>query len=988
MEGNFFYNNLIISQMLKKLIPILALLLSTLFPLRAAYLENVPQTLIQPNGDTLHCFATGDEYYHYLHDAEGYTIVLDPATGYFVYADKIEGQLVPTSFIPDRVNPASVGLVPYLNISADEWLAKRRARESAGQTRSRTRSDYSQLNHGTINNIVVFIRFAGESNFTNNAGVVNRMFNDSTGNYQSMKSYFRSATYNQLTINSYFYPAPSGSTILSYQDENPRGYYQPYSSTNTIGYQDGEQASREHPLLQRAINYIESMVPADLDIDNDNDGYVDNVVFVIRGNVGDWNDLLWPHKWTLFTQSAAAYIHGKRVLEYNIQLADNSYYFSVSTLCHEMNHTLGAPDLYHYYNGTSLSPVGSWDLMQNNARPPQHMGAYMKYEYGTWLDSIPEITQCGTYTLHALGTSATNNCYKIAGPNEHEYFVLEYRNNQSDYYETSLPSSGLLIYRINDRFWGNSSYDGTTNFDEIYLYRRNGTPNSDGDVDNAAFGSNLGRSAFNSETNPRPFLTDGTYFDDLYIHQISSAGGDSISFTYCAENYIGVTADLVELSADSNSTGTFRVNSDLSWYITCDCDWVTVSPLSDSGTVVINVVANDYNNSVDPRECVLTITASNGQTRTVVIRQLGVQPLLLVTVDDNTFDSDVMDTLPVYVTSNMDWTVNIAVPWLSYYGATGLHTDTTARYYFDTLYFYTTEGNTSCVQRMAAVNFLGLNEAATAATTSLYQSGVSSTLTATPAAVTIPNSPNATATAQIHSNTSWTVTSNATWLTVSPMSGTNDQQLTFTATMTNSSTNPKTAIIQISNSCGDFINLNVTQPAGSFNVVENEVTLAAASGSTSTVHVNCTGTWHVIAGTVPNWLQLTPESDEYDGTFTVTALLANEEDQPRTASLRFAYGLNFRDTLVVTQLTSVGIDENVPENFTFFPNPVENVLNITAETAYQYVVVDALGKEVANGEIVAGNNAVRFNNLSSGVYFVRLTNLENGKTITHKVVKK
>ena len=79
---------------MKKIIPFVFLLLWC-FIGKAAYMENVPQTIIQPNGDTLHCFASGDEYYHYLHDAEGFTIVQNPQTGFFVYAIREHSQIIP-----------------------------------------------------------------------------------------------------------------------------------------------------------------------------------------------------------------------------------------------------------------------------------------------------------------------------------------------------------------------------------------------------------------------------------------------------------------------------------------------------------------------------------------------------------------------------------------------------------------------------------------------------------------------------------------------------------------------------------------------------------------------------------------------------------------------------------------------------------------------------------------------------------------------------
>ena len=498
----------------------------------AAYLKNVPQTLVQPNGDTIHCFATGDEFYHRLHDADGYTIILDKSTGYYVYADKVGDQLVPTSHIAGRANPAAAGLTPNLSISAAQWRARRQQWEASTPTPSPTRA--GERNHGHINNLVVFIRFADDDPFENDFSSVEAMFNSSTPGYNSMYNYFKAATYDQLTITSTFYPTQSDTTILSYQDEHNRNYFEPWSSENPDGYdeEDDSRTTREHQLLKRAVDAIADMVPSDLDVDYDGDGYVDNVVFVVRGNVGEWNNLLWPHRWSLYSE--AAYINEKRVNNFNFQLADAVSYFNTSVLCHEMNHTLGAPDLYHYNEGREMSVVDVWDLMHQNTNPPQHMGAYMKYKYGNWISDIPEIRECGTYSLHSLGSSATNNCYKIATQNANEFFVLEYRNTE-DFFEGTLPSSGLLVYRINTDFRGNSSWNGVDVFDEVYIFRPGGTPDNDGDVWSAAFAADFERTEMNENTSPYPFLTDGTVVSagDFFIQNVSETGGEVMTFTVC-----------------------------------------------------------------------------------------------------------------------------------------------------------------------------------------------------------------------------------------------------------------------------------------------------------------------------------------------------------------------------------------------------------------------------------------------------------------------
>ena len=500
-------------------------LMAFAFTLKAAYLENVPVTVTQPDGIKLDCFATGDEFYNYLHDEHGFTIIQDHSNGFYVYADVKDGELVPTTLVAGRSNPASQ-LRPYLNISPEKRMEKHKAWDVPEHLR-KPETKTGNNNHGTLNNIVIFIRFADDSEFTNSFSSVNNMFNANESGV-SMQSYFDEVSYHQINIPTTFYPAPNGNSIVSYQDTQNRSYFQPYDSrTNPNGYNgDNERTEREHALLERAVNYItaNNMIPSDLNVDYDNDGYVDNVCFVVRGNVGAWSDLLWPHQWSLYTREVR--INGKIVYTFNFQLADAVNNFNTSTMCHEMNHSLGAPDLYHY-SYTGPTPVGKWDLMQSNATPPQHMGAYMKYRYGNWIDEIPEITEPGVYTLHDI-SSSTNNCYKIASPVSGQYYVLEYRKKSV---EAAIPGTGLLIYRINtaEDGKGNMDWDGVNRFDEVYIFRPDGTPTVDGSINSAYFCSGSGRTAFDATTNPKPFLIDGTVDNDLMISEISAAG-ETISF--------------------------------------------------------------------------------------------------------------------------------------------------------------------------------------------------------------------------------------------------------------------------------------------------------------------------------------------------------------------------------------------------------------------------------------------------------------------------
>jgi hypothetical protein len=284
-------------------------------------------------------------------------------------------------------------------------------------------------------------------------------------------------------------------------------------------------------------------VPNPLDIDSNNDGYVDNVTFLVRGSPTAWATLLWPHRWSLYSYDA--FINGKQVGDYNFNLEQGGY-LTVGVICHEFFHTLGAPDLYHYDGGGAPSPVGGWDIMEANSDPPQYMGAWMKHKYGDWID-CPVIGGMGVFPLLPLQSQETS-CYRIDSPNSsHEFFVVEYRK-QEGIYEVNLPGnqSGMLIYRIDGYLNGNAQGPP----DEVYLYRPGGTTTENGNLGAAIFSAETGRTEFNDSTDPSSFLYGGAP-GGLNIQNIGYPG-DIIEFVYWN---IFVQTSIVGIANDSDGDG-------------------------------------------------------------------------------------------------------------------------------------------------------------------------------------------------------------------------------------------------------------------------------------------------------------------------------------------------------------------------------------------------------------------------------------------------
>ncbi len=556
----------------------------------------------------------------------------DPDSGYYVYADLVEGRLAPTRLVVGQVDPASTGLSPYLNISPEQkneirkkilgetvkgmalpkdlsaMTPQQRAALRQAQDEQPVPQPVRPVGNapttGTLNNLVIFIRFSDETEFTDGTSFYTNMLNTSTAGVDSLRNYFREVSYNTLTIDSSLYPTP-GSTVLSYQDNHPRSYYQPYNAVTNPGGYTIDRTSREHILLASAIEYVDALgqFPNGASIDGDGDGLVDSLTFIVSGGPDGWSELLWPHMWALY--SFPITIDGKLVQGYSFQL---NAWMNTGVLAHEMFHVLGSPDLYHYaFNG--LQPVGSWDLMEANMTPPEHMGCYMKFKYGKWISSIPLLTAPGTYTLNPL-TSSTNNCVKIASPySAAEFFVLEYRNGAGSIFESSLPGTGLLVYRINTLTTGNAGGPP----DEVYIYRPGGTTTVNGSVNSANYSSNTGRTAINDSTSPSSFLSDGGP-GGLNICNVGAANA-TISFGICASAAISISgnagdsdvilsySDGTPKTATTNGSGdyTFVVSSGWSGEVTPGKAGSTFTPASRTYTnVTVSQTGQDYTSLVGP----------------------------------------------------------------------------------------------------------------------------------------------------------------------------------------------------------------------------------------------------------------------------------------------------------------------------------------------------------------------------------------------------
>jgi len=440
-----------------------------------APVRDLPLEVSQCDGSRMLVFVTGDEARRTVRDSLGQPLQRDPLTG--CVRPVPEGR---------AVREASFPLRPTASLRARSW-------EPPGLV-------------GTVVTLAVFIRFDGDDEMTERIEDYEEMFNATAPGSTSMRAFFREASLDALDLLTLFLPpADDQGWAVAYTDPHTRGYYGVYHPTaNPSGYRtDQEAEQREHALLRSALEAVEALVPEDLDLDANDNGVVDSVVFLVEGPPGDpWSGLLWPHMWGFWEPVP---FRGLSVNVYNMDFT-GLLLFSPGTFAHEMCHTLGAPDLYHY-NQDDLRPVGPWDLMEDTLSPPQHPLSYLKWRYLGWIPEPPEAGHGQEVRLWPSWQQGPQAVRVAAGPDSRQVFWLEYRRAEGPF-EGSLPASGLLVYRVDDSVAGEGNRNGPP--DEVYVFRPGGHPGRRGQVALAPLGAATGRDRMHEGSDPAPFLQDGT----------------------------------------------------------------------------------------------------------------------------------------------------------------------------------------------------------------------------------------------------------------------------------------------------------------------------------------------------------------------------------------------------------------------------------------------------------------------------------------------
>ena len=173
-------------------------------------------------------------------------------------------------------------------------------------------------------------------------------------------------------------------------------------------------------------------------------------------------------------------------------------------------------------------------------------------------------------------------------------------------------------------------------------------------------------------------------------------------------------------------------------------------------------------------------------------------------------------------------------------------------------------------------------------------------LTVSPTSILLDNGSDPVGMFTITSNTTWSITDDASWFDVTPVSGTNNGNIIVFAESANPGGTSRSGTVTIEGTGVSPKTVTVTQPALPYLAVSpTSISLGYDAGSTGTFNITSNTTWSITDNAT--WLTVSPESGTNNGTETVTATSANTGTSPRSAAVRITGVGVTSETVTVTQ---------------------------------------------------------------------------------------
>lgn len=390
---------------------------------------------------------------------------------------------------------------------------------------------------------------------------------------------------------------------------------------------------------------------------------------------------------------------------------------------------------------------------------------------------------------------------------------------------------------------------------------------------------------------------------EVYINATTGTQKDTVVVIQRASgNFMDITPDTLFFAANPAGTQSATVVSSVSWSATTSSGWITANPLSgtNNGSVTISPAINT---STNDRLGFVVFSGNLGVSNdTVYVRQAGaIPPPPSLSVNPSNI------TLASPSGSADMFTVNSTVQWQTASGALWLNVINPAN---------TTDTNTVMINAASANNtgsprstFVAVQDVGGTLFDTVFvtQQGNTLIIVTSPDTVTLMGSSGSAGVGNIVANTNWTISKGASWFDATPISGTGNDNLTFTANSDNNTGASRISFVSYEDPANNLFDTvvviqNALPTSLNLSVSPKTITLSNQANSSDKFTVNSNVNWQVSIG--GNFLTVAPIPSPMDtADVNVIAITANSSTQPRDGfiAVQDLAGTLF-DTVFVSQL--------------------------------------------------------------------------------------
>lgn len=334
---------------------------------------------------------------------------------------------------------------------------------------------------GNLNLLAILVDFTGTPGTVTNLTVLdNLVFAPPVSTRGSVRDYYDEVTRSNITL-------------VTVNPVNTTGWR---ASGNTMAFFGAGQYGMGPTFPQNAGGMVAAVLPA-LDplidfsnYDNDGDGEVDTMVVIHAGTGAEWSlnpNHIWSHASAISWMGGSPPTFDGVLVDHYVTVPEywepslvgpSTTDMTVGVICHEIAHGLfGVVDLYDL--DVSSLGIGSWGLMSyGDWNGPAKYNSFLGYNVTdgsspawpmAWtrlvmgIDTAPLVWWSQSGVLLPPVETTANAAIRLKSDvlAAQEYFLLENRQRITNGYDEWLPSSGLLIWHVDEMQW--SIYAGPNN---------------------------------------------------------------------------------------------------------------------------------------------------------------------------------------------------------------------------------------------------------------------------------------------------------------------------------------------------------------------------------------------------------------------------------------------------------------------------------------------------------------------------------------------